>query len=140
MPQPRAISKNSTPADLGYRMPAEWEPHEATWLGWPHEVTDWPGKFATIPWAFAEIVRLLSEVERVFLLVENRAAEVRVRSILKKAGANLGAVDFFGCPPIAAGCAIPGRSAFEILMATWLTITFHLTGGRSIRIIRRMRW
>ena len=40
-------------------MPAEWEPHEATWLGWPHELTDWPGKFPPIPWAFAEIVRHL---------------------------------------------------------------------------------
>jgi agmatine deiminase len=98
MPRPRAILKNSTPAALGYRMPGEWELHEATWLGWPHEVTDWPGKFATIPWAFAEIVRLLSEVERIFLLVENRAAEVRVRSILKKSGANLGAVAFFRVP------------------------------------------
>ena len=98
MPRPRVSAKNSTPADLGYRMPAEWEPHQATWLGWPHEVTDWPGKFATIPWAFAEIVRLLSEVERVFLLVEDRAAEVRVRAILKKAGANLGAIDFFRVP------------------------------------------
>src|SRR5437660_9472754 len=70
-------------------MPAEWEPHEATWLGWPHEVTDWPGKFATIPWAFAEIIRHLSQVERVYLLVENGAAESRVRSMLKKSGANL---------------------------------------------------
>ncbi|HZH81836.1 MAG TPA: agmatine deiminase family protein [Phototrophicaceae bacterium] len=79
-------------------MPAEWEPHEATWLGWPHEVTDWPGKFAVIPWAFAEIVRHLSRVERVFLLVENREAQSRVRSILKKSGANLDAVDFFIVP------------------------------------------
>ncbi len=76
-------------------MPAEWEPHEATWLGWPHEVTDWPGKFAPIPWAFAEIVRHLSEVERVYLLVENRESESRVRTILKKCGVNLDAVDFF---------------------------------------------
>jgi len=75
-------------------MPAEWEPHEATWLGWPHELTDWPGKFAPIPWAFAEIVRHLSQVERVNLLVENSAAEKRVRSILKKSGANLSNVDF----------------------------------------------
>ena len=79
-------------------MPAEWEPHEATWLGWPHEVTDWPGKFAAIPWAFAEIVRNLSQVERVYLLVEDRAAEARARSMLKKSGANLGAVDFFRVP------------------------------------------
>jgi agmatine deiminase len=87
-----------TPRALGFRMPAEWEPHEATWLGWPHEVTDWPGKFAPIPWAFAEIVRHLSQVERVYLLVENRAAESRVRTILKNSGANLDAVDFFRIP------------------------------------------
>ncbi len=76
-------------------MPAEWEGHEATWLAWPHELTDWPGKFAPIPWAFAEIVRHLTRVERVFLLVENREAEARARGILKKAGATLEAVEFF---------------------------------------------
>ena len=79
-------------------MPAEWESHDATWLGWPHELTDWPGKFAPIPWAFAEIVRHLSKVERVYLLVENRETESRVRTILKKSGANLDAVDFFRVP------------------------------------------
>ena len=94
----KQLSHSATPFCLGFRMPAEWEPHEATWLGWPHEVTDWPGKFAVIPWAFAEIVRHLSCVERVFLLVENREAQSRVRSILKKSGANLDAVDFFIAP------------------------------------------
>jgi agmatine deiminase len=79
-------------------MPAEWERHAATWLGWPHELTDWPGKFAPIPWAFAEIARHLSRVERVYLLVESKAAETRARSILKKAGVNLDAVDFFTVP------------------------------------------
>jgi agmatine deiminase len=79
-------------------MPAEWEPHAATWLGWPHELTDWPGKFASIPWAFAEIVRHLSRVERVYLLVENADAEKRVRGILKKTGAQLSGVDFFRVP------------------------------------------
>jgi agmatine deiminase len=88
----------ATPHSLGFRMPAEWEPHEATWLGWPHEWTDWPGKFAPIPWAFAEIVRHLSKVERVFLLVESREAQSRVSSILNKSGANLEAVDFFVIP------------------------------------------
>jgi agmatine deiminase len=91
-------SHPATPFSLGFRMPAEWEPHQATWLGWPHELTDWPGKFAPIPWAFAEIVRHLSRVERVFLLVENRQAQARVRSILKKSGANLEAVDFCIAP------------------------------------------
>lgn len=94
----KTISALPTPRALGFRMPAEWEPHEATWLGWPHETTDWPGKFPVIPWAFAEIVRHLSRVERVFLLVESREAQSRVRTILKKSGANLDAVDFFIAP------------------------------------------
>jgi agmatine deiminase len=89
---------SDTPFSHAFRMPAEWERHEATWLGWPHEVTDWPGKFATVPWAFAEIVRHLSAVEQIYLLVENREAESRVRQILKKSGANLAAVEFFRAP------------------------------------------
>lgn len=87
--------EGKTPEELGYRMPAEWEKHEATWLAWPHELTDWPGKFAPVPWAFAEVVRLLSQVERVFLLVENGEAEKRASAMLKKAGAKMEAVDFF---------------------------------------------
>jgi agmatine deiminase len=87
-----------TPYSENFRMPAEWEPHAATWLGWPHELTDWPGKFAPVPWAFAEIVRHLSAVERVYLLVEDTVAEKRVRAILQKSGARLSNVDFFRVP------------------------------------------
>jgi len=86
------------PGELGYRMPAEWEEHEATWLGWPHELTDWPGKFAPIPWAFAEIVRLLSQAERVRLIVQDTAAEKRARAILGKSGAKMEAVEFHRAP------------------------------------------
>src|ERR1039458_1814823 len=86
---PRVMAKR------GYRMPAEWEPHAATWLAWPHETTDWPGKFAPIPWVYADIVRRLSQVERVRILVEHAGAERAIRRTLKKAGANLSAVDFF---------------------------------------------
>ncbi len=102
-----------------FRMPAEWEPHEATWLAWPHELTDWPGKFAPIPWAFAEIVRHLARVERVFLLVESRDAEERAKAILQKAGAELDAIEFFYVPtdrgwmrdsgPIAVVEGVPSR-------------------------------
>jgi agmatine deiminase len=94
----RKTGKETSPNKLGYRMPAEWEPHAATWLGWPHEVSDWPGKFTAIPWAFGEIVRVLSQVERIYLMVQNAVAEKRVRAILKKAGAELDAVDFFRVP------------------------------------------
>jgi len=76
-------------------MPAEWEPHEATWLAWPHEKSDWPGKFAPIPWLYGEIVRHLARVERVRILVQDRNAEEGVRKILKKCHADLAAVEFF---------------------------------------------
>ncbi len=83
-----------TPRQLGYRMPAEWEPHEATWLAWPHNPTDWPGKFGPIPWVYAEIVRLLAARERVGLIVEDAAMERRVESVLLRAGAKLENVSF----------------------------------------------
>jgi len=76
-------------------MPAEWEPHEATWLAWPHEKSDWPGKFAPIPWLYGEIVRHLARVERVRILVEDETVERGVLKILKLCGANVEAVDFY---------------------------------------------
>jgi len=79
-------------------MPAEWEPHEATWIAWPHNPNDWPGRFAPIPWVYAEIVRKLSRVEKVRILVQNRAEEARARGVLRKAGAVMEAVEFFQCP------------------------------------------
>lgn len=53
------------------RMPAEWEPHDATWIGWPYHEPDWPGKFEPIPWVYAEIVRALSAHERVEIFCHN---------------------------------------------------------------------
>jgi agmatine deiminase len=78
-----------TPRQLGYRMPAEWEQHDATWLAWPHNPEDWPGKFQTIPWIYAEIIRLLAAHERVHLLVNSVKAKARATGTLKAAGANL---------------------------------------------------
>jgi agmatine deiminase len=68
-------------------MPAEWAPHESTWLAWPHFRGDWPGKFDPIPWVYAEIIRNLSRHERVDLIVNNAEAEKRARKTLKLANA-----------------------------------------------------
>jgi agmatine deiminase len=87
-----------SPRRMGFRMPAEWEPHEATWLAWPHEKSDWPGKFALIPWLYGEIVRHLSRVERVRILVDDSGAEERARRVLRKCHAELNAVEFFHHP------------------------------------------
>ena len=85
------MSSVPTPA---FRMPAEWEPHAATWIAWPHNRQDWPGKFQTIPWVYAEIVRHLSDVEDVHILVNEEAAERRATSVLKRNGANLARTHF----------------------------------------------
>lgn len=84
-----------TPAELGYRMPAEWEPHLATWLAWPHERRDWPGKFEPIPWVYAEVVRHLVPGERVRILVEGEQHEAGAKKVLKRAGVDLSRVDFY---------------------------------------------
>jgi len=75
-------------------MPAEWEPHEATWIAWPHNRDDWPGRFGPIPWVYGETVRKLSLVERVRILVENEEA---ARRVLRQVGARMDAVEFFPC-------------------------------------------
>ena len=49
-------------------MPAEWEPHRATWISWPHHEPDWPGKLGPIPWVYAEIARVLADHESVEIL------------------------------------------------------------------------
>jgi len=79
-------------------MPAEWEPHEATWLAWPHEITDWPGKFAPIPWVYGEIVRHLSRVEKVRILVQDAEGEQKARRVLQKCHVDMPAVEFFQIP------------------------------------------
>lgn len=91
----KAPRHTPTPAQLGFRLPAEWEPHEATWLAWPHNASDWQGKLAAIHWVYAEIVRKLARVERIRILVQSQAHEDRTRSILARAGANLSTVEFF---------------------------------------------
>jgi len=79
-------------------MPAEWEEHEATWLGWPHNPTDWPGKLDTIRWVYTEIVRKIAPGERICMLVRSRAEERLARSYLSRAGADAGRVEFLVHP------------------------------------------
>jgi agmatine deiminase len=88
----------TTPRERGFRMPAEFAPHAATWIAWPHNPKDWPGRFQPIPWVYAEIVRHLASVENVHILVNDAAAEQRARGLLKRTGANLARVHFHHWP------------------------------------------
>lgn len=82
----------------GVRLPAEWEPHEATWLAFPHHRTDWPGKLSAIPLVFAEMARVLSEGEEVRLLVASAAERARARRIFERAGVRMDRVRFVTAP------------------------------------------
>ncbi len=97
MPQPK-INRTALPATLGYRMPAEWEKHQATWLGWPHNASDWPGKFEVIPWVYGEMVRNISAGEKVNLLVRHAADEKQARRIFKHVGVDLRKIRFVTHP------------------------------------------
>ncbi len=93
------ISKpTGTPRDHGFRMPAEWAEHAATWIAWPHNPTDWPGRFQPIPWVYADIVRHLSLGEIVHILVNDAAAQQRAEKVLRRAGANFANVKFHRWP------------------------------------------
>lgn len=83
---------------MALRMPAEWAPHEATWIAWPHEKSDWPGKFAPIPWLYGDIVRHLTQGERVRILVEDEDGREAAHRVLKKCHVEMAAVDFYVCP------------------------------------------
>lgn len=83
-----------------YRMPAEWEPHEATWLAWPHFEPHFPGKLEPVPYVYAEIIRVLLPSEKVFVCVNNGTMEQSARAVLKEKGVDFSAsnLQFFHIP------------------------------------------
>jgi agmatine deiminase len=97
MPQSK-IAAIATPAELGYAFPAEWEPHAATWLGWPHNAGDWPGKFEVIPWVYGEMVRKISAGEKINLIVRHKADETFARRVFTHTGVDLRKIKFVTHP------------------------------------------
>jgi len=91
-------ANTAKPVELGYAMPAEWEPHEATWLAWPHNADDWSNKFTVIPWVYGEMVRKISAGEKVCIFVRHQTEENSARCILKRSGCNLKKVRFIVHP------------------------------------------
>jgi agmatine deiminase len=91
-------ANDQTPAALGFSMPAEWEPHDATWLAWPHNPTDWPDKLDTIRLVYSEMVRKISPGETVRMLVNSKTEEKLARKFLARAGADPRRVEFIVHP------------------------------------------
>jgi len=78
-----------------FRIPAEWEYHEATWIGWPNNNKDWPGKFQPIPWVYGEIVRHLSGGEKVRIIVQSKEHQQKAELVLKSVQADMNNVEFY---------------------------------------------
>ena len=96
-------ASTSSPHDLGYRMPAEWEPHAATWLSWPHNEESWPGRFETVEPVYAAMVRAIAASETVHINVNDAAMEQRAERFLADAGAR-GEIRFHHVPTNDAWC------------------------------------
>ncbi len=86
--------KNKSPIEQNFYLPAEWEKHEATWIGWPHNKNDWPGKFEPIPWVYAEIVKKISHGEKVRILVQDKTHLISAKRILKASHVDLSRIEF----------------------------------------------
>ncbi len=80
---------------MNCRIPAEWEPHQATWLGWPHNKEDWPRKFTPIQWVYSEIVKKISKGEIARIVVESKEHEKKAKSVLTSAEVDLNNVEFY---------------------------------------------
>jgi agmatine deiminase len=93
-----SINPAKSPQASGFSMPAEWEPHAATWLAWPHNRIDWPDKLESVRWAYGEMARRISAGERVLLLVRNKSDAQQARNVFKSAGVDLQKIQFVTHP------------------------------------------
>ncbi|MFI5124837.1 MAG: agmatine/peptidylarginine deiminase [Chitinophagales bacterium] len=93
-----------TPKELGYRFPAEFEPHAATWLSWPHKEASWPGKINSIYPAYCAFIKAVSEKEFVHINVSDKEMEIFASDKLKTLSVDLNRVRFFIHPTNDAWC------------------------------------
>ncbi|GAC1397958.1 MAG: hypothetical protein NVSMB63_18220 [Sediminibacterium sp.] len=93
-----------TPKELGYYFPAEFAPHEATWLSWPHKEASWPGKIDKIYPNYCRFIKYLALSEKVRINVVDEAMRAFATSHLERTGVNLSQVEFFLHPTNDAWC------------------------------------
>jgi agmatine deiminase len=121
-----------TPAELGFRMPAEWERQEAVWLSWPHNRETWPGSFSAIPAKFAEIAAQISRREKVRVNIA-LSRQRRALSLIADAGADMANVEFYNHPTNDAWCRDHGPifvrrdRTGEVALTDWV---FNSWGGK----------
>ncbi len=121
-----------TPASLGFRMPAEWEPQEAVWLSWPHNYASWPGKFRPVPYNFARIVAAISRFQPVRINAAKKLHN-RARRLCERAEADLTRIEFFDHPTNDAWCRdhgpifVKNDQTGEVALTDW---AYNAWGGK----------
>jgi agmatine deiminase len=98
------IDFSGSPANAGFHFPAEWAPHTATWLSWPHKEESWPGKLATIYKPYCEFIKTVSEGELVRINVINEQMAAFAKEQLQLVDADLKRIEFFEFPTNDAWC------------------------------------
>jgi agmatine deiminase len=93
-----------TPKSLGYYFPAEFAPHKATWLSWPHKEASWPGKIDAIFPSYVAFIKTLTRFEGVNINVVDEAMQQRATAMLRAGGVDMGKVGFFLHPTNDAWC------------------------------------
>lgn len=122
----------ATPASLGFRMPAEWEPQEAIWLSWPHNYASWPARFRPVPYNYANIVAAISRFEPVRINAAKKL-HARARRLCERADANLANITFYDHPTNDAWCRDHGpifvkhAKTGEVALTDW---AYNAWGGK----------
>lgn len=98
------VSLTNTPATQGFSFPAEWHPHVATWLSWPHKEESWPGKIDTVYQPYAKFIKAVSEGEKVCINVCNEAMQAFATQYLVAEGVDINQIQFFHHPTNDAWC------------------------------------
>ena len=93
-----------TPREQGFYFPAEFAPHEATWLSWPHKEASWPGKIETIYPIYAQFIKAVAEGERVHINITDDVMRQKALHHLNEVGADLSQIEFFLHPTNDAWC------------------------------------
>src|SRR5574343_107626 len=128
------LDMSKTPRALGYSFPAEFAPHRATWLSWPHKEASWPGKIEAIYPFYSQFIKELTKGERVCINVGTEALKTAAIAHLEKAAVDLSEVDFFMHPTNDAWCRDHGpaflkgtNSAVPKVIVDW---NYNAWGGK----------
>ena len=93
------MKPDSYPTDLGFRMPAEWEPHSATWLTWPHNLETWPGQdMAKIEAVYVQMIKTLAKGEKIHLLVNRESDTFKLNKLIKNSPLNTQNIIIYSIP------------------------------------------